>query len=361
MRQGNRVNKRVRWSRNDKLGVAAVVIALVALVSAFVLPEARQFFGLEKQATVQAQAQGQTSAAPPAGEPQQTIPSTPQPITPKSQTVQHSTTKVSGDSNVAGNNVAGTGNELGNNNQASAPVVSAPNGIAINGGIVNNPTVNNLVASPSLQVKQESLTLAKDISNFIAQQRKAGTPPSWEEFIGSFGDRVASVSDELASAGLGDFWLQQTNKLYVSGDIAGSEQQVADKLLDLGTLLPQDGLYKGASDVQLAHAITEQADKLDAMSRDTLKRLIETNRTSLTNPKFIRYDLFADFNDCCRIAVKDLRGVALQRLPGAVDKQETRAFLDLMHMNSLCAYNPIREYVPYLRHLAEELQTRPQN
>jgi hypothetical protein len=158
---------------------------------------------------------------------------------------------------------------------------------------------------------------------------------------------------------LGDSLLQQTNKLRVSGDIAGAEQQVADTFIELGTLLPQDGLYKDSSDVQLAHAITVQADKLDAMSSDTLKRLLENNKTNFTNPNFIRSDLFDDFNDCCRIAVKDLRGVALQRLPGAVEKNETRAFLDLMHMKPLGAWTPIHEYIPYLRHLAEELRTHP--
>ena len=62
------------------------------------------------------------------------------------------------------------------------------------------------------------------------------------------------------------------------------------------------------------------------MSMDTLKRLEENNRTKTTNANFIRYDLFYAFNKCCKITVKDLRDMALERLPGAVDERKTSTF-----------------------------------
>ena len=158
------------------------------------------------------------------------------------------------------------------------------------GGSNNQSTVN--CGPPAPQLREKTLGLARDISEYLSRQRKTRSAPSWEEFVGLFGDRTVSVSDELASAGLSDFRLQQTKKGNVGGDIAGIEQRVADTLFDLGSLLPQDGLYQISSDAQLAHAITEQADKLHAMSMDTLKRLEENNRTKTTNANFIRYDLF---------------------------------------------------------------------
>jgi hypothetical protein len=208
-------------------------------------------------------------------------------------------------------------------------------------------------------LKERTLLLAKDILESLSQQLRTGNTSSWGDFITHFGTRISDVAEELASVGLPDPELRLVPKARIQGDTAAWIRREAEKISDLGSLLPPDGIFKDRSDIQLAYAIEQKADKLDAMLTATMNRLTSSGREHV-NPDFIRADMFDEFNECCKDAIKNLRGVALQRLPGAADERETRAFLDLMHMAPGNPWNPIDEYAPYLRHLGEELKSHPQ-
>jgi hypothetical protein len=101
------MKKKSPWSRNDKLAAAGVAIALVACASAFFIPEVRQFFGLEKPATVQAPVQVQESTAPSAVAPSQAAPA---PTPPKSQTTQHAKAAAPATARTSGPNSPAVGN-----------------------------------------------------------------------------------------------------------------------------------------------------------------------------------------------------------------------------------------------------------
>jgi hypothetical protein len=140
------VNK-VGWTRDQKLVVTGVIVAVAIGASAFFIPEVRQFLHLEKspETTHAAVSPTPTSATLQTTQPQSVEPPKQEQTTrPNKKTPgsQKTTTHVKGNSNVAGNNVTGDSNVTGNNNQTGA-TANAPNGIAISGGTVIQPTVNN--------------------------------------------------------------------------------------------------------------------------------------------------------------------------------------------------------------------------
>lgn len=93
------MNRNPRWSRNDKLAVAGIVVAVASLFS----PEVRRFIGLEKTtATPSLVTQVQTTPAPP-----QPVPVSPSPTPEK---------KVRIDVRGTGNVVAGSVTQSGNCN-----------------------------------------------------------------------------------------------------------------------------------------------------------------------------------------------------------------------------------------------------
>jgi hypothetical protein len=127
-----------RWTREQKIGVWTLVVAILTVAVTFTVPELRRFVGLEKSTFAPTGAPASKAQA------QRTEPN---PIVftslaheGKPAVLQRSNTKVKGSNNNAGN-----GNVVGNNNQVSQPLpsINAPNGIAIGGGTVNNPTVIN--------------------------------------------------------------------------------------------------------------------------------------------------------------------------------------------------------------------------
>lgn len=223
---------------------------------------------------------------------------------------------------------------------------------------------------PSVSIRTESLRdrvllLAKDTLEFLSNSLQHGTAPDdshlWSTYVDQFGFRVSAIRGDLASAGLADPKLFDISKMHVGGNVAEAVRGVGDTLSNLGALLPPAGLYKDNSDAQLGEAMIQKASVLDEMANKTLKDLENNSRSQLTNPDFIRYDLFYDFNKCCRDAVKNLRGVAVQRLPGAVNQNETDAFLALMRMTPTGSFLPIHTYAPYLRQFGEELKSSHRN
>jgi hypothetical protein len=195
----------VNWTRDQKLVVISVVVAVALGVSAFFVPEVRYFLRLEKppeatyapissppSATLQTTPTPTQTTEPPIQEQatrltkapasQKTVTRAPatqstEPpalnVTPSNSQPRHSTpkpvqkakAKVNGNSNVAGNNVDGNNNVVGNGNR-TAPTAIAPNGIAISGGNVSNPTVNNITALPDLTMSD---TQEKQVTDSIAQ------------------------------------------------------------------------------------------------------------------------------------------------------------------------------------------------
>src|ERR1700688_1240237 len=72
------------------------------------------------------------------------------------------------------------------------------------------------------------------------------------------------------------------------------------------------------------------------MSSNTMQRFGTRGQSA----DAIRFEMYTDFKDCCRDAVKNLRSVALKRLPGAVNESESRAFWSLMEMKPSNPWNP---------------------
>jgi len=139
-----RGRKRQSWNRADVLTAAALIVALLTLVAAFVIPEVRQLLHLEKKpqaSKVEVQAAPKIQALQNPIEP--TRPANPEPTNQQQKPTPH----VKGNSNVAGNNVMGKNNVTGSAN-TTGPTAVAPNGIAIAGGNVTNPTVNNFAPPP---------------------------------------------------------------------------------------------------------------------------------------------------------------------------------------------------------------------
>lgn len=153
------------WTRDQKLVVISVFVAVAIGMSAFFIPEVRYFLHLEKRPEATHTAVSSPPSATPQTTPTQTL-TTDQPKLGsgrrflKIPASEKTVTRVKGNDNVAGNNVGGSNNVVGNGNQ-TAPTAVAPSGIAISGGIVSNPTVNNITALPDvtmtdLQEKQVS-------------------------------------------------------------------------------------------------------------------------------------------------------------------------------------------------------------
>lgn len=224
-------------------------------------------------------------------------------------------------------------------------------------------------SQPLKDLKERTLLLAKDVlAALTVSLHKYASPTNpriWSDFVDQFGVRYSGITDELAAAGLGDLRLPpHISELHASGNIAEIVREIADRLSGLSSLLPPDGMYKGLSNAKLGEAMIAKATELNDMSQNMLQKLEENAQLQAdrdpreTNPNFIRYDLYWDFARCCREAVKDLRGVALQRLPGAVNQSETEAFLSLMRMTGTDSYDPIHEYAPYLKSLGERLKAQ---
>jgi hypothetical protein len=142
---------RKRWTLTDKLTALGVLVTLAGLISAFFIPEVRQFLHLEKPTTA---ANATPISTAPNLNPRVNQDAAKMPSEPKSKPkmAQRSKSSVKGNGNVAGNNIAGDSNIVGNNNQGG-PTAIAPNGIAISGGTVINPTVNNNVGTPPLELR----------------------------------------------------------------------------------------------------------------------------------------------------------------------------------------------------------------
>ncbi len=138
--------KKTRWTRADQLAAAGVIVAAVAIIAAFVIPEGRRLVGLDNSVLQTAQTESRSQSEQLAADvaPKNHLP---QPTTPK-KPVRKATGRLKENSKVADNAVAGNNNVVGNGNQ-TGPTAIAPNGIAITGGNVSNPTVNNY-GTPSL-------------------------------------------------------------------------------------------------------------------------------------------------------------------------------------------------------------------
>lgn len=158
------------WTRDQKLVVISVLVAVAIGMSAFFVPEVRYFLRLEKRP----EATHTSVLSPPSATPQTTPTQTQTQTTdqPKQEPTtrpkkvpasQKKVTRVKGNNNVAGNNVAGNNNVVGTGNQ-TAPTAVAPNGIAISGGNVSNPTVNNITALPDVTMSDEQ---EKQVSDSI--------------------------------------------------------------------------------------------------------------------------------------------------------------------------------------------------
>jgi hypothetical protein len=96
------VMKKAPWSRNDKIGLTGLAVAIVACVAAFVVPEGRRLVGLDKPVSVQAPTESM-----PAVSPSQAVPA-PVPTLPTSHTSQRATSKVKGNKVTAPNGPAVT-------------------------------------------------------------------------------------------------------------------------------------------------------------------------------------------------------------------------------------------------------------
>lgn len=154
------------WTRDQRLVVLGVLVAVAIGVSAFFLPEGRRFLHLDKPPGAQAAASLPVDATPQTTQMQTAEQPKQEQQTPLSKKVpgtQKTKTRVKGNHNVAGNNISGDSNVTGNGNQ-TGPTAIAPNGIAITGGTVTNPTVNNFAAARRRLSDDQEKTLTTCLS-----------------------------------------------------------------------------------------------------------------------------------------------------------------------------------------------------
>ncbi len=142
-----------KFSRNERIGVGSLVVAVIGLLLALLLPEVRQWMHLEKKPTIADAAIIPTPAIP--ENPKSASTTVVSPSVKAKQRVQ--ATIHHGRNNVDGNNVTGNGNVTGHDNQVNnaAPIIVGPGSIGITGGTVTNPTVNNF-GSPARRIPPDS-------------------------------------------------------------------------------------------------------------------------------------------------------------------------------------------------------------
>jgi hypothetical protein len=195
------------------------------------------------------------------------------------------------------------------------------------------------------------------------EKHSTATPSYMRETLNSFSDkygaRLADIHDELSSRGLQSTTL---NALYrdpahnIWGNSDAALREIADSIKTLALLIPPDNLYRNVDNAQLAETSIEEANKLDEMTKDTLKKL-----ESSPVPDAARFFFASEFRDCCLNQVQYLRAELIRRLgPPAYDSDEMRAFNDLAQVgedpNSAMAV--VSFYLPYFRRLAIRLKRK---
>jgi hypothetical protein len=148
-----KASKHSRWTREQKIGVVTIVLAVGAIIVAFTVPEIRKIVGLDKPTPAATPTAGAASVTPDARTAPQpkasSLPASSQSVKPKSRPIvsQHSNTLVAGNNN-AGNNVSGNGNVVGaqqigtaSNSPNVGSVTQGPGSIAQIGGNGNTAII----------------------------------------------------------------------------------------------------------------------------------------------------------------------------------------------------------------------------
>jgi hypothetical protein len=229
---------------------------------------------------------------------------------------------------------------------------------------VNTPSGGN----PSLRIRGSRL--ATDSLRFMADQTKTTSNDQeiLELFRAKFGPRYLDITEELANQGLQDSVLNlvgNKSPLYTR-DVQGAIRDYVNRLNDLLVLVPPDGLYRDLSNEDLGEQIIFESEKLNAMAEQTLHDIEHPNPPGMSRDIY-RMQLRSDFEQCCQVAVRGMRGVAIQRLvrirgPVVLENQEMTKFYALMKINPTNSYEAVSDFVPHFRKLGQltkELSARP--
>ena len=247
--------RKSEWSRGDKWTAAGVIVALIAGIVSFFVPEIRRKLGLEKPAAPPIEVSKPEST-------KQTSPSSSVPPKLSPKVNQRENAKVVGKDRINGKKPSENADVAGNNKQVnSSPtsplqINSAPNGIAIGGGTVLNPTVNNY----SLPTKPDRAVSDADRMQIVAylSQTKASislkAPYGDKEatnyavlWYGIFKDAHWDMKDRIVLA----YMTVGGNPtpgaiLYVKGEPGQPGEQItvpnAEPLAYVGTALKSQGL-----------------------------------------------------------------------------------------------------------------------
>jgi hypothetical protein len=111
---------------NEKIGLGAFIVAIVAVIVAVTVPEIRLFLHLDKPRVASAAPKQEPVPSPKVEEskPVEPQPEQPKPKKKKATTNQSSMTAIQGNGNTAGNNVSGDNNVTGNGNTVNSPLTT---------------------------------------------------------------------------------------------------------------------------------------------------------------------------------------------------------------------------------------------
>jgi hypothetical protein len=175
-------------------------------------------------------------------------------------------------------------------------------------------------------------------------------------FVERFETRIVDVHDELSRVGLQDTRLEGLYRdipaIYGNVDLAISD--LANGIRALALLCPPKGMYKDTSDAQLAEMALDEAQKIEAMTNETMQHLAKTNRRSYN----------AEFRESCWNQVAYLRAEMLRRLgPSAFDYKEMDKFAGLQGIikedeGFQVELAAVLEYMHDFKAIAERLKTK---
>jgi hypothetical protein len=134
-----------------------VIIAVLAVIGSFFVPEVRRALGLEKPGPVVPASQTPRPSEHPTTEPE------PPPTVPSKTTSETHRPKRG---TAIGNGAKADGTSVAIGEHAGSSTVSAPNGIAITGGNVTNPTVNNF-GTPERHADAVQLAKIKQVADSL--------------------------------------------------------------------------------------------------------------------------------------------------------------------------------------------------
>jgi hypothetical protein len=249
-----------------------------------------------------------------------------------------------------------------------------------------------LPPTPKDNVRDQGLALSKEILDFLAERERNDphpeqappesgasqggasqhgnmTPKYMQETLVLFGNKfeskIADIHDEFASRGLHDSTLDllYRNPGYnMFGNNADAAiRDISRNIHNLALLIPPAGLYKDVSDAQLAQMAIDEANKMDEMTDEAMKRL-ETS----PSPDSERFFFGSDFRSCCLDQVEYLRSELMKRLgPYANDTDEMREFngsfgfsFTEMEKNPSASIRTVLVYSPLFRRLAIKMKRK---